>query len=265
MLREWDAERYHELSDPQFAWGLRVLERVELRGDERVLDAGCGTGRLTAVLRSRVPQGRVTALDLSERMVGVARGTLRAAPSSAHAPPPVDVLCADLLALPFARSFDLVFSTATFHWVLDHERLFGELSTVLAPGGRLTAQCGGGPNLARTLQRAIAAVGVEPFAPHFRDWRPRWQFAMPDVTSERLARAGFTDVRCWLEETPVAFDHAEGHRAFLETVVMRHFLAALPTAALRDRLLDLMTEAALRDDPPLTLDYWRLNIDATRP
>lgn len=265
MLREWDAERYHELSDPQVAWGLRVLERMELRGDERVLDAGCGTGRLTAALRARVPRGSVTALDLSERMVSAARGTLRAESDSPPEAASTEVLCADLLALPFTREFDLVFSTATFHWVLDHERLFGELSSVLAPGGRLTAQCGGGPNIARTLQRATSAVSAEPFSPYFRDWRPRWQFAMPEVTRERLESAGFTDVRCWLEETPVTFRDAERHRAFLETVVMRHFLAALPSAALRDRLLDLMTEGALRDDPPLTLDYWRLNIDAARP
>ncbi len=61
--REWDAETYDAVSDPQFNWGMEVLDRLELRGDEAVLDAGCGSGRVTAELARRLPRGRLIAVD----------------------------------------------------------------------------------------------------------------------------------------------------------------------------------------------------------
>src|SRR5262249_31350068 len=149
--REWDARSYHALSEPQFEWGKRVLDDLELRGDEQAMDAGCGTGRLTELLAARLPNGRVAALDRSFNMAVVAKETLRAERNT-------DVLVADLLALPFDNAFDLVFSTATFHWVRDHDRLFAEVFMSLRPGGRLHAQCGGEHNLERIQTRALAVA-----------------------------------------------------------------------------------------------------------
>ena len=74
--REWNSAAYQKLSDPQFAWGLAVLQRLALRGDETVLDAGCGTGRVTAELIERLPAGRVIATDLSYNMMQEARRNL---------------------------------------------------------------------------------------------------------------------------------------------------------------------------------------------
>src|SRR4051812_20867102 len=108
--REWDAAAYHRVSEPQFAWGMLVLDRLALRGDERVLDAGCGSGRLTAELLGRLTSGSVVGADLSVEMVRAAHATLSARPNA----PMADVVCADLLALPFTAEFDAVFSTATF-------------------------------------------------------------------------------------------------------------------------------------------------------
>src|SRR3954462_5800691 len=75
MTREWDATSYHRLSNPQYSWGRRVLARVAPRGDETIIDAGCGTGRLTVELAALVPRGRVLAVDLSENMLHQARVT----------------------------------------------------------------------------------------------------------------------------------------------------------------------------------------------
>src|SRR3954470_14044618 len=112
---EWDAASSHRLSAPQFSWGSQVLDRLRLNGDETVMDAGCGTGRLTAGLLERLPRGRVVAVDLSQNMLEEAR---------AHLVPrfggQVEFIRADLAALPFDESFDGVFSTAAFHWVPDH-------------------------------------------------------------------------------------------------------------------------------------------------
>ena len=158
----WDAGAYDRLSDPQYAWGQRVIGRLELRGDETVLDAGCGSGRLTALLLERLPHGRVIAVDRSPAMLAAARSNLAAAGRR------VTYLCADLQTIVLGRPVDAIFSTATFHWILDHPRLFRALAGVLIPGGRLEAQCGGGPNLARLRARVQGLTKQEPFAMFFQ-------------------------------------------------------------------------------------------------
>lgn len=256
--REWDARTYHAVSEPQFEWGKRVLATLELAGAENVLDAGCGTGRLTALLAERLHSGRVVALDRSMNMVQLASSTLR--PSGERAA----VVLADLVALPFVGAFDVVFSTATFHWVLDHDRLFANLFRALKPGGRLHAQCGGGRNLARLHERAIALTRSPEFAPDFAGWTDPWNYSSATDARVRLANAGFVDVGTWLEEAPASFTDAESFRVFIRTVVLRPFLAPIGDEQRRAAFVDHVVDAAARDDPPYTLDYWRLNITARR-
>ena len=163
--KEWDAATYHRVADPQFNWGVRVLERLPLAGDETVIDAGCGSGRLTELLLERLPRGRVIALDRSSNMLEAVRGRLL--PRHAGR---LELMEADLGALSLEGVADAVFSTATFHWVLDHRALFGGLRRALRPGGRLVAQCGGAGNLDRFLARTEALCAEEPYRRWFQDW-----------------------------------------------------------------------------------------------
>lgn len=257
-LPEWDAAAYERLSDPQFEWGRRVLDRLELEGDERVLDAGCGTGRLTALLAARLPRGHVIAVDASRAMLGEARRNL------AHVGERVTLLEAELTTLELACPVDAIFSTATFHWILDHGLLFRTLFAALAPGGRLEAQCGGGPNLARLLGRVEAVIAAR-FARHFRGWQEPWLFSNPDEAADRLRQAGFADVVTSLEPAPTRFESSSRYAGFLATVVVRPHLERLPGEALRRAFLDELVAAAAADREPFVLDYWRLNLGATRP
>ena len=254
--REWNATAYHAVSEPQFAWGLRVLDRVPLAGDEHVLDAGCGSGRLTKELAARVPGGYVVACDLSENMVRAANHTLGESPVCS-------VVRADLSRVPFRAAFDLIFSTATFHWIRDHERLFAELRGALREPGRLEAQCGGGPNLAKLHARADALAAQPLFCAQFGGWQEPWHFATPDAMEPLLRRVGFRHARCWLEHAPTTFPDADSYRDFVQTVVLRPYLATLSDQGLRARFLETLVAEAGDDDPPFTLDYWRLNISAT--
>ncbi len=261
MTSEWDALAYHRISEPQFAWGVRVLERIPLTGTERVLDAGCGSGRLTLELARRVPNGYVVAADLSENMIRKAATVLRDALRSGTVRQ-CETTCADLVALPFRDAFDVVFSTATFHWIHDHDALFSSIREALRAGGRLEAQCGGDRNLERVHDHAKRLSNGTAFRRHFDGWVDPWEFPTASATEERLRRAGFRTIRCWMEPAPTTFASAGEYREFIEKVVMRPFLERLGTADLRSRFLDAMVAAAAADDPAWTLDYRRLNISA---
>jgi trans-aconitate 2-methyltransferase len=257
MTREWNAASYHRVSNPQFAWGMAVLDRLTLRGDERVVDAGCGSGRLTGELAGRLPRGRLLAIDRSRKMLEQARSHL--APFGAR----VRLAQVALPPLPVAAWADVVFSTATFHWVLDHPSLFGHLCSALRPGGLLHAQCGGGPNLAGAYAIAASVMALPAFAPYFHDWPRVWEFADAATTRARLEAAGFVEVETSTEPAPVTFDDADSYREFVATVIYHPQLARLPEA-LKQPFVDAVTTRAAATTVPFTLDYWRLNMSGRR-
>lgn len=256
---EWDAATYHVISNPQLAWGLRVLDRLPLRGDEVVLDAGCGSGRLSAALLERVPRGRLIAVDRSANMLDEARKNLAAFGER------VTYVQAELTGLVSPEPADVVFSNATFHWVLDHPALFRALHGALRPGGRLHAQCGGAGNLVRIHGFAEEVRQSPRFARWFVGWSEPWEFASAEVTRERLLAAGFTDVETSHEEAPTPFDGAESYRRFVASVVLRLDLGRLPDEAERAAFLDEIVARAGRATPAFTLDYRRLNLAGKRP
>jgi trans-aconitate 2-methyltransferase len=244
--RDWDGATYDRIAAPMARWGADVLDRLALRGDETVLDAGCGSGRVTERLVERLPNGRVIALDGSPSMLSAARERLDRFGER------VTYVVADLGSpLPLEPgAADAILSTATFHWVRDHDALFRNLAAVLRPGGRLVAQCGGAGNIA-TVRTAITAAGDQ--------WEGPWTFATADETRDRLAAAGFTDIETWLHEEPTALEPGEPLREYLRTVVLGAHLDRLP-AERRDAFV---TAVAAGLTTPV-IDYVRLNILATR-
>ena len=247
--RDWDAKTYDRVSTPQAEWAEDVLDRLELRGDETVLDAGCGSGRVTKVLQERLPRGKVIAVDASPSMVEKAREALG---------PEADVFVSDLVDLDLHDDVDAAFSNAVFHWIPDHDTLFKRLFEALKPGGQLVVQCGGAGNIERFHGVLFEVAEEEPFREHIGGWKGPWNFATPAETGARLSAAGFLDANCWLEERPVEPDEPE---AFIRTVCLGHHLERLPEE-LRPLLVERMMERAPK---PLVLDYVRLNIDARKP
>jgi trans-aconitate 2-methyltransferase len=257
-MADWDAEAYERISDPQFQWGLRVLERLPLRGDETVVDQGCGTGRLTEVLAERLPRGRVIALDASQAMLDAAGARLARFGSR------VSLERADVAGWVARAPVDAVFSTATYHWVRDHAALFASIAASLRSGGRLIAQCGAAGNLARVRGRTAAMRARPGVAPFFAGFAEPWTYATPEETRERLEHAGFAQARAWTEAAPARFASGEAFGEFVTKVVLRDELPRLPDDAARTTYLRELVDAASNDDPPLVLDYVRLNIDAVR-
>lgn len=247
--RDWDAATYDRVSgDVQLVWAREQLERVSLAGDEVVLDAGCGSGRVTAILADLVPSGRVYGVDAAPSMVEHARAALGDRAT---------VLCQDLVELELPEQVDVVFSNATFHWIADHDRLFAALHRALRSGGKLVAQCGGKGNIDAFRELADAVAGEDPFAPHFSGWQRPWNYAGADETAGRLERAGFREVQCWLEPKRIV---PVDPRAFVSTVCLVRHLDPLP-AELRGGFVDRVLERA---GDPLVLEYVRLNMTARR-
>jgi trans-aconitate 2-methyltransferase len=242
MGTPWDARAYDESSQPQQAWASEVLDRLAgVAQDATALDVGCGTGRVTEALLELLPRGRVLALDASSDMVALARRRLgdRAV-----------VWCQDVLDLDLDEPVDAIVSTATLHWVTDHDRLWERLARALRPGGVLEVQCGGAGNIDR-VRTVIEAVARD-VAPELAGWSP-WTFAGPQETERRLREAGFTAIRCWLEDRPT---HPKEVGAFVRTSILPAHLARL-----RGEQREAFASAVVAGVRP-PLDYVRLNVSA---
>jgi trans-aconitate 2-methyltransferase len=259
MSKEWNATLYHQISAPQISWGKKVLSRVSLRGDERLLDAGCGTGRLTRDLLEALPKGQVVALDVSENMLNEARAYLE---PDFHGR--VEFVRCDFLDLPFDREFDGIFSTASFHWVLDHDRLFRNLHRALKPRGWLIAQCGGGKNIARLLARVYRLMESPAYAQCFAGYQSPWEYSDAETAALRLKNAGFEQIETNLEETPTQFSSAPEFHQFVENVILRHHLQRIPEAAVREEFMTELTNEFANANPSFLIDYVRLNMKARR-
>jgi trans-aconitate 2-methyltransferase len=244
MTRDWDAATYDRVSTPHVEWANILLDRLDLSGDETVLDAGCGSGKVTLMLLERLPRGHVVAVDQAQSMVEHAREALNGRAT---------VLQADLTELQLDEPVAVIFSSAVFHWIADHDRLFARLFAALGPGGRLVAQCGGEGNVEHFHEAARAVGATAPYAEYLAGWAEPWNFAGPAETAARLEHAGFSEVKTWLEPYPVSPDDPED---YLRTVCLGYHVEELPEP-LRDDYVRAVMERAGAE-----LDYVRLNVVA---
>ena len=256
LAREWDAGEYEKLSAPMTRWGAGIVGRLETRGDEAAIDAGCGTGRVTELLLEKLPEGSVLAVDSSMAMVEATRR--RFAGDSR-----VRVERQDLLSLEVRERADFILSTATFHWINDHDRLFENLSRALKPHGRLVAQCGGEGNISRATNSANEVMEQKRFRPYFEGWQDDKYYADPLTTARRLEAAGFEEVETWLHDEVAAFDSVEELARYLGVIVLGGHLDRLPEELKGPFAAEVARKIAAVDGAP-ALDYVRLNITARR-
>ena len=249
MPRQWDASAYDQVANPQQRWGEVVLDRLTeaLPQARLIIDAGCGTGRVTELLLRRYPQANVVALDEAQGMLDIARTRLDRFAQR------VEFVCADLgRSLPLTRPADAVMSTATFHWVADHDALFANLAAVTVPGGVLVSQCGGQGNLA-SVKRVLAEMDD--------GWLGPAHYANVADTTRRLQAAGYVDVDVWLHDEPTPFPDRDAFASYLHTVILGPQLERLPDDQTRR---DQFVERFIDRLGVLSLDYVRLNITAHR-
>jgi trans-aconitate 2-methyltransferase len=256
MPHEWNAKEYERLGDPMTRWGGQVLERLQLNGDETVLDGGCGTGRVTEQLLAKLPRGRVIGADASAKMIEQAKERFVGNPR-------VTLIVANLTTIELAEQVDAILSTATFHWIKDHDKLFAQLAKILKPGGQLIAQCGGATNIAGVMEAIEDVMRSPAYAAAFDGWHSPWLYATPEETQERLARAGFTDIHTWLNPEPTVLTSRAHLVDYLVTIILgQHVLRLSQEQHLP--FAEAVAEAVLRRAGQPLIDYVRLNIVARR-
>lgn len=144
---QWDASLYQARHDFVFRYGEDVIELLQPRAGERILDVGCGTGELTA--RIAASGAQVVGLDSSPEMIAAARGRFSDA---------ARFVVADAADFAFDAPFDAIFSNAALHWVKDMEGAVVCMARALQPGGRFVVEMGGRGNIARLTAAIDGAV-----------------------------------------------------------------------------------------------------------
>ncbi len=260
MPPTWNAEDYAVNSAPQFDWAIELVAKLALRGDEAVLDLGCGDGKIDARLAALLPEGRVVGLDSSAEMIELATARYPAAQY-----PNLSFVKMDVRAIRLPDRFDIAFSNAALHWADDHEAILRGVRSCLAPGGRILFQMGGRGNAADVLAVVAAVSRRDRWHAYFDNLELPWRFYGPEDYRTWLPRHGFRAVRVELFPRDMCFAGPEPFRGWLRTTWF-HFTDRLP-AHLRDPFLDDILEAYAAAHPPdaagtLRVRMVRLEVEA---
>lgn len=260
-MPQWDAKDYAKNSGAQQGWAVELMGKLRLDGDERILDIGCGDGKVTVALADRVPDGAVVGIDSSNEMIGFAQE------SHASYGPRLAFEVGDAAELHFEREFDVVFSNAAIHWVPDHQAVVQGISRALRPGGQVLLSFGGKGNVVDLIEAAKSLTDEPAWAPYFEDASSTYTFRGPEDWTPLLTDAGLEAVRVelvpkdmvhtpdnfkgWLRTTWMLLTQRvpeENREQFLDEFV-RHYLDRCPPDAeglVHARMVRLEVEACKR-------------------
>ena len=259
----WDAETYDEVSNTHEEWARKIILSNTWNKKEIIMDAGCGSGRITKILSNLVPLGKVYAIDMDENMIKKAKDNLKDFKN-------VKVIQSNLLDINFNNirsKFNIVFSNAVLHWILDHYRIFKNFYEFLFSDGQLLIQCGGYGNLEKAISTFNKVKDSSEFKSYFSNWKETWNFAKPVDTEKILKEIGYRNIKVYLEDYPVTFKDKNSYSVYLKTVVLGPYLKFIPTEKLQEKFLQRIVFTIEKENTQgqmLTLDYKRLNIFASR-
>ena len=254
---QWNAADYAAHSAIQLAWARELMTRLDLRGDEHILDVGCGDGKITAELARAVPRGSATGLDASAAMIAYAREKF----------PALEFHVMDARRLQFPLQFDLVFSNAALHWVDDHAAFLRGAAAVLQPGGRLIVSCGGKGNGQPVVAALHAVMRRKRWRDYFRQMPLPYFFYAPADYRNWLQDANFRPQSVALTPKDAAYDGLTGLAAWLRTAWLP-YTQRVPESE-RGEFITAVAERYAATHPPdpqgrLHVRMVRLEIDAAK-
>ena len=265
MKYDWDATTYDRISDAQESWGHEIIEYRKWKGNEIVLDAGCGSERLTKILSSKVTQGKVIAVDSDLSMIRLAKENLAKFSN-------IEFIKMDISQLEIEEKVDVVFSNAVLHWILNHKKVFERFWQILKPDGQLLIQCGGHRNLTKTLSVINKVRKSKEFYNYFCNnkgddiWKQTWYFAKKEDTEKILQEIGFRNIQVFLANKDAKFSNKEEYFLFIKTIVLIPYLKYLPNQTLKDKFPKSVIQEIETNAKELhwKLDFARLNINAIK-
>lgn len=256
MTHEFDGKKYEKASAHQREWGERLIAELALRGNESVLDLGCGDGTITSQLADCLPEGEVLGIDASQGMIDAAQPRARGNLSFRRL---------DINDLDFSERFEVVFSNATLHWIKDHGRLLRNVRRALRVGGRLRFNFAGNGNCSNFFTVIEVAMAREEFRSFFRAFE--WPWYMPTVEEYQcLAEAsGLQEVRVWGENADRYFPDTEAMLRWIDQPSLVPFLAHLPEKdreTFRDLVVRRMIKETQQEDGRCFETFRRINVSA---
>ncbi|AEH43993.1 Trans-aconitate 2-methyltransferase [Thermodesulfatator indicus DSM 15286] len=190
MSYKWNPEEYRISSSNQKRWGQELLSKIDFKGDEKVLDIGCGDGEITALIAQRVPKGFVVGIDSSKDMINMAKKNFL---SKEY--PNLSFLVKDVREITFEKEFDIVFSNACLHWVIDHLSVLKRIKTSLKPSGKIFFQMGGKGNAEEIIKVLENIIRQPKWSKFFKNFSFPYGFYSPKEYSKWLKIAGFKPKR----------------------------------------------------------------------
>ena len=260
---DWDPAEYKKHSGQQQVWARELIAKLNLKGRERVLDLGCGDGKVTVEIASRLPEGSVLGIDLSAEMVSFAQKNF---PAPDH--PNLAFQQGDAASLDLEADFDLVFSNAALHWVMDHGPVLQGIARALKPGGWALLQMGGKGNAAQIVEVMEQVTAGDQWREYFSGMKMPYGFHGPEEYRPWLAQAGLVSRRLELIPKIMEFKGEEGLKGWMRTTWLP-YISRVP----EERKEDLIAEVAaayLLNHPPderdvVRVEMVRLEADLVKP
>jgi len=258
----WNPGDYAANSAAQLAWAKELIEKLKLRGDERILDVGCGDGKVTAQLAHAVPKGAVIGIDASAEMIQFAQKTF---PPSKISNLKFEIR--DARHIRFEQRFDLIFSNAALHWVDDHQAFLHGVAACLKPGGRLVVSCGGKGNAHDVFIVLRAVIRLKRWREFFRKLERPYFFHSPEEYEKWLPHFGFKSCRVKLAPKNATYDGRDGFAAWLRTTWLP-YVQRVPEKQ-REEFITVVTERYISKHPldadgKVHVNMVRLEIDAVK-
>ena len=238
----WSAEEYAKHSTNQYEWAKELIPKLGLTGTESLLDIGCGDGKVTALLSSYLPHGHVVGIDSSEEMITHARQTFPHCHNSN-----LTFLRMDARDLTFREQFDVAFSSAALHWIIDHQAVLAGVNSSLDKKGRLLFQMAGKGNAQDVLAVVEELISEDDCKPYFKNFSFPYGFYGPEEYVEWLREAGFNPERVELFPKEMKFRGKEGLAGWIRTTWLP-FTERVP-AQLRDTFINEIADRYLAAYP----------------
>ena len=258
----WNAADYHKSSPAQQQWAKELIAKLGLAGNERVLDIGCGDGRVTAEIARNLPQGNVTGVDSSPEMIQFARDHF---PQQEHSN--LSFRLGDARALPFSEAFDVVFSTAALHWIRDHKPVLAGIAESLRAGGKLLIQMGGRGNAEHALRAGTIVQKRPEWVQYFNGFSFAYGFFDNAEYRGWLIESGFEPVRVELIPKDMTYSSRRDFAAWIRTTWLP-WMARLPETR-RSGFIEEVMDEYLKNYPADTdgtihISMVRLEVEAKK-